>query len=159
MSDTTLVTTFVVHPATGEGLALDSPTADLGRFLDEVRDLESRLREAKRLVGDEVHRRMDRERRWTLRDGDYELRGESDEPKVEWDKDALYGLLLGLVEERTITPEAAGAALEEVRELKLKQRGLSALRKNPELRERIDSCGEEVPLDQRQRRVSVRRAK
>lgn len=145
----------LVNPATGELVLLDAPDEHLAEVLDSIRELKSQLNELVGEVSAEVLRRQDKARNWTTRAGDYEIRGESDAPKMEWDERALLAALSDLVERGIIEPAAADAALEEVTTLKVKQKGINALRKSPGLREIIDSCGEEKPPERR--RVSVRR--
>src|ERR1035437_3497943 len=76
MTETALV---VADPRTGE--VIDLPAAKpeyLARLVEDIRDLESRLRETKQLVSFELHRRMDLERSWTIDAGDYKISGKSD---------------------------------------------------------------------------------
>ena len=53
MTGSELTPTRVVSPVTGEALERDRPSVDLARLLQDVREAEGMLREAKRLVGSE----------------------------------------------------------------------------------------------------------
>lgn len=145
----------LVQPATGEVIDLRAPSVDLAIALDQVRDLESKLREVKGEVGGELLRRMDQAREWTMREGDYELRAPSDAPKEEWDVDRLVVVLTDLVDKQLITSSAMDAAVEQVIEWKPRAKGLNALRKSPALAEAIDGCKTEVSNERRY--VSVKR--
>jgi len=145
----------VVHPLTGELVSLDSPNPDLAAWLDGVRDLESRFREAKRQVHDELLARMDGAASWTIDTGDYKLVGESP-ALTEYDGDRLRHVLEQLVADGSIGEEAAKAALETVVTYKPRVRGIRALEKlGGVVREAIAACSRPV---ERPRRVSVRRS-
>ncbi len=120
----------VVHPGTGELINLrDAATDDLGRFLDEVRDYESRLREAKGLVTTEVVRRMDLEGQWTMRAGGFVLSAPSPAPAEEFDGKGLYSDLAALVFQGTITQDAAERAVKITTTYTPSAMGIKALRK------------------------------
>jgi hypothetical protein len=159
MSDKTLAALpqKVLNPITGEVVALSDPADRLAGFVEDVRDLEARLRFAKQAVAEEMHRRFDRERKWSLTEGDFKLSGESDAEKWEWDAEALDRVLDRLVQIGKITPAAAEAAVETSVSYKVKAQGLNALRKSPELAPLIEACGRVVPLDERRRKLSVSR--
>jgi hypothetical protein len=130
MTSSTLTVQNVIHPFTGETFDLSvSTTDDLASFLTEVREYESRLKEAKRIVTDETLRRLDERASWTLRTPDYTLKAPSPAPGEEWDEIALRSDLWQLVDDGVITEDAAGAAVETVVSYKVKTAGVNALRK------------------------------
>lgn len=146
----------IAHPATGEIIDLHAPDFELGRFLDEVRDLESRLREAKAEVSRVLHERMDASLSWTIDCGEFKLTGRSNEPVTTYDVQRLVEILDNLVAEGTITPAAASLVVTPVTEYKVRAAGVKALRKNPEIAALLDECATtEPPKD---RRISVKRA-
>lgn len=123
-------TELVVHPMTGEALELhNAETGDLAQLLDSLKDYESRLKEAKSLVSQEVLRRQDQSASWTTRAGGFVLKGSSPAPGEEYDALALREDLLGLVDEGALSIEAVDAAVETVVTFKARKAGLSALRK------------------------------
>jgi hypothetical protein len=134
----------VAHPVTGEVLPLDAPTVDLARALDELKELESRLKEVRDRIGEEVLQRMDAKALWTLRTEDgFKLSAPSPAPKAEWDGPALALALVELRGLDLIDYEAAVAA------------GLNRLLKlGGEVAERVGACRVMVePV----RRVTVKR--
>lgn len=145
----------VVVPYSGEVVPLSADTEQLAALVDEVRDVESRLKELKSAISAEVHQRMDKDRRWTLVAGEWKVTGKSDSPEVVYDVDRLAAVLTQLVDEGVISAAAMDGALEQVIDWKVKKAGINALRKNAELRELIDACGEEKPPDARY--ISVKR--
>lgn len=145
----------VVVPHTGEVVSLDAPPEVLASLLDEVKDVESQLRELKAEVSRVVHEEMDRQRRWTLDAGPFKLVGKSDAPEVVYDVERLAAVLTELVDDGTITTDAMDSALEVVTTYKVKKAGINALRKSPRLAEAIDSCGEERAVEGR--RLTVKR--
>jgi hypothetical protein len=146
----------VAHPVTGEVLPLDAPTVDLARALDELKELESRLKEVRDRIGEEVLQRMDAKALWTLRTEDgFKLSAPSPAPKAEWDGPALALALVELRGLDLIDYEAAVAALETVVTYKPKAAGLNRLLKlGGEVAERVGACRVMVePV----RRVTVKR--
>lgn len=138
MTEIAVRPTQAVDPQSGEVLALDRPTEDLGAFLYRVRDFESRLKEAKALVSEEILRRQDADASWTTRAGDYELKGASPQPKTEWDAEALKIILFDLMSEGLISVNAADAALKTETVYKPQPKGLNALMKLGEgIKERL----------------------
>src|SRR3954469_1475188 len=86
----------VAHPVTGEVLALDAPTADLARALDELKELTSRIREVRERIDEELLRRMDSKARWTAHEGGFKITAPSPAPKAEWDGAELSVVLAEL---------------------------------------------------------------
>jgi hypothetical protein len=118
------------NPVTGEVLTLAAPTEDLARFLADLRDLESRFREAKGIVTREITARLDRQAKWTLHlPGGLKIRGQSPAPVEEWDGLELRSALLELVDEGVVDIEAVDAAVETVVTYKPLKRGINSLRK------------------------------
>lgn len=152
---TEIATRQVMVPHTGEVVALDAPAEHLAALLDEVKDVESKLRELKAEVYRELHDRMDRARCWTIDCGEFKLTGKSDAPEVTYNPDELAYVLTALVEDGTIKDTAMDAACEAVTTWKVKKAGVNALRKNPVLAELIDGCATVAPPEGR--RVSVKR--
>ena len=151
------VSVDIVDPTTGEYLVVkDAPDDRLAEFLDSVRDYESRLREAKSIVNRELLRRLDLDRKWTRRAGDYEFSAPSDEPGEEWsDPQALYEDLVSLVEHGDLTTEAVERAVKVETVYKPQAAGLKALRKGAGIvKETVERYA--VPAEKR-RYVSVKR--
>lgn len=152
----------VLDRTSGEVLPLTGAATDrLARFLDDTKELESILAETKALVSGELLRRMDQEASWTLRAGDYELRGQSPEAGATYYEPVeLEEALRRLRRQGQITKEAAKAALsyEVAIERKPRQAGIRALlRRGGEVAEELLACRHRVEQAPR-RRVSVRRA-
>lgn len=156
MPETTDLERQVVVPYSGEIVSLAADTDVLAALTDEIRDVESRLRELKGQISEEIHARMDRERKWTLHAGPFKVTGKSDAPEVVYDVERLASVLTSLVDDGEITADAMDEALEVVTTYKVRKRGVEALRKSPRFRELIDGCGEERPPENR--RLSVKRA-
>lgn len=129
----------VVIPLTGEAIDLaDANTDDLADAIDRIRDLESQLRAAKRQLADEAVARMDAACQWTLAGADWKLSAPSP-GRVEWDADRLARVLAQMVIDGRVPREAAELAV--VAEPKVKQAGLNALLKRPDLKEELEECG------------------
>lgn len=145
------------NPVTGEVLTLAAETGDLGRYLADLREFESVLREHKRIVSRELLARMDRAASWTFHAGALKLTGQSPAPVREWDGAELRDALLGLVDEGLITVEAVDAAVETVVSFRPRAAGISALRKlGGRVVEVVDSLCRE---SERERRISVSRSR
>jgi len=144
----------LVHPDSGEllDLATASPAA-LGDWLDAVRVWEQNARSAKNAVSAELHRRMDLDACYTLRDGDFELRGQSPDRKT-YDEE-LRPALEALVAEGLISQKACDAACEPVVTYKPRARGIAALVK---LGGKVaEVVAAHTHSDERPRRISVSR--
>ena len=144
------------HPATGEVIDLASPTEDLARLVDQIRDLEWRARQAKRAVTDELLRRMDRERVWTLETPDFKVSGKSDRPVKHWKVEQTRETLDQLAAEGLITQEAAGRAVQPRVEYRVMAKGMNALLASPDLAARLADCFTEGPPDDRTVRLEAR---
>lgn len=117
-------------PLTAEVLTLDSESGDLARFLTNVRELESVLREHKRMVTRELLTRMDRSASWTMRvEGGLKITGQSPAPAESWDGAELRTALLELVDAGVLAVEAVDAAVETVVSYRPRKAGITALRK------------------------------
>lgn len=142
------MTDIVIRP-TGAVVDLTGPTDLLGRALHEIREWEWQLRDAKREITGEVLRRMDERARWTVRAGDVTLKGQSPD-SVEYDADALLAALQALAADGVIAQEAVAEAVEQVVMLKVRTRGVQALRKlGGPVREAVDGCARPSGRDRR----------
>jgi hypothetical protein len=143
----------LVVPYTGELVDLDAPTNELARLVDEIRELESALREIKSSVSREVHSRMDRDARWTVEVGGYRVSGASPS-RVTYDGDRRELVLVELVASGEISEAAAAAALEVQTIRKPRAVGINALRKiSPSVAAAIDATA--TPVDPDSRRLTV----
>lgn len=144
----------LIHPDSGQLLDLTSAApAALADWLDAVRVWEQNARTAKNVVSEELHRRMDANAKWTLRDGEFEIRGQSPDRSVY--SEELRGALEALVAEGLISQEACDAAYEPVVTYKPRARGLNALRK---LGGKVaEVIAEHTLPDQRPRRITISR--
>lgn len=144
------------NPQTGELLELaTAPTADLAAWLDAVRWMEGEQRDAKRQVQAEIIKRMDTDASYTLREGDYELSGDSPKPVEVFDVEPLAADLDDLVAEGIISADARARVIVETVERKV---ALREIRKLMNLGGVVASVVErhrtEAP---RERRVRVKR--
>lgn len=145
-----------VNPTTGEVLTLASPDADLGHYLADIRDLESILREHKKIVTRELLSRMDRSASWTVYADGVKLSGASPKPTEEFNGPALHEALSALVDEGVLTVEAVDAAVETVVTYEPRKRGINSLRAlGGRVKEIVDAHATEVTKD---RRITVSRA-
>jgi hypothetical protein len=138
---TDLATRLAVIPHTGEQVDLAAiPPEGIAQILDEIKEVESRLREFKGEVAAVVIPEFDRQRKWTVDAGPYKLSAPSDASEEVFDVDALSFALTQLVDDGVISSDAMDAACELVQTWKVKKAGLNALRKSPKLAEVIDGC-------------------
>lgn len=121
---------MLVHPLTSEVVDLiNAPDRELAAFLKGLRDDTSNMNNAKRIVTQEILRRMDGDAAWTRHAGPYKLVSSSPEPVEEFDAASLRGALLELVDEKELTIEAVDRAIEQVITYKAHKSGIKALRK------------------------------
>jgi hypothetical protein len=147
----------VLIPYTGETVDLASSPDKLAAVLYEIRDLESRLREAKGELTEELLKRMDANARWSDRFGEFQVTGKSPEPTTEYDGERLFDALRALHDQGHISLEAAEAALEKETTYKPRKRGINALLKlGGEVAEAIKDC--EVEAEPKRRYLKVERA-
>lgn len=140
--------------ATGETIALtEAPDDLLCEALAEIDDRRRELADARRLIGDEVIARMDRQASWTMTAGGRKITAPSSAPEVEWDAEMLHGVLNALVVDKVITMDAALRACEMRVEYRPLARGLAALEKIPTAAERIALCRTSTPRASRSVRV------
>lgn len=145
-----------LNPLTGEALTLASPDEDLARWLADIREVESVIRENKKIVQREILSRMDRSASWTVRVPGFKLTGQSPAPVEEWDGVELRTALLGLVDEGLLTIEAVDGAVETVVAYKPRKAGIVKLRKlGGRVAETVDLLAR---ASEPERRVSVGRA-
>jgi hypothetical protein len=146
--------TEVLNPVSGELVPLDGATNTLAEYLLDVRDLESRLREAKSLVSREILKRMDYYASYTIEFPGIKVSGDSPAPTIEYDAKTLHDDLALLAEADVFAPEALEAAIDIITTYKVKRAGLKALEKlGPAVRDVIEKHAHEAERD---RRVSVR---
>jgi hypothetical protein len=146
----------IVNPTTGEALTLESSTEDLGRYLADVREAESLLREATNYVSAEILQRQDAAASWTTHVNGLTLTGASPAPSEEFDELALRESLWQLVDEGVITVEAADNAVETVVTYRVRKAGITALRKlGGRVADAINQHATEVP---KRRSVRVERS-
>lgn len=144
----------IANPATGELIRLSDPTDTLAQALDEVRDMESRQREFKARISEEILRRMDAEGVWTAEVGEFKVSGQSPD-RTDYDADKLLFALDRLVADGDITPDARDRAVTVVESLKVSKRGVQALRK---LGGRVEEVINDTEVAvETPRRISVRR--
>lgn len=150
----------IVNPDTGEVLALaDAPSpviaSVLGRVDLAISDELDRLRDIKRLLGDELIRRFDAEGEWTQRAPGVRVSAPSPSAgSVTWDAELLRSILDDLVKENKITREAALRACKVKVEHVPVAAGLKALEKIPGLSARLDPARRVNPPPER--KVSVK---
>lgn len=128
-------TDVIVHPRTGEALALtEAPTDWLAQIIDTVKEREDELRSLKRTIADEILRRMDHERTYTAHlPGGLKLTG--DGPRGdEYDGERLHAQLRVLVDEGVIGEIALRKAVETTTEYKVRANGVKALLKGSDER-------------------------
>lgn len=147
----------VTDPVQGEQLDLaTAPSERLGQLLLDVREHESKLRELKTLINEELHARFDRQRVWTANIGGLKLTGKSDAMVAEWNVEDLMEVLDGMVDRGEITTDAVERAIEVKTEYRVRATGINALLKSPQLAEKLETCRQMVEPEGR--RVSVSRA-
>lgn len=118
-----------VNPISGEVLTLAAHDEDLGRYLSDVREYESMIREAKRTVNRELLSRLDRRAKWTVHlPGGLKLSAPSPKPEESWDGAELRAELLSFVDAGTLSIEAVDSAVEQVVSFKPRKTGINALR-------------------------------
>jgi hypothetical protein len=136
-----------VNPETGENLVLkDVEAVELAAYIDDVRYYESKLSEAKQIVGREIHRRMDENLTWTMNVGGFKVTGQSP-TTTEWDEDKLEEVLNELVRKRKITAGQRDTVVvkEMVPVRKIVKGKLNALMKvSDEVKAAIVACSSKV---------------
>lgn len=101
----------VVIPGTGMVVSLDADAEEIARAWDELIETERDVKSVKRVISDEITRRLDFEGRRQITIGDLRLETTAPEER-EWDLPALQSLLLQLVSEGTISEKKADACLK-----------------------------------------------
>lgn len=145
------------NPITGEVLDLRTAAdVDLASWLDAVRGMEQAQRAAKKVVQDELLRRMDRNASYTIREGDFQITGDSPKPQVHYDVEPLAADLDELVRGGLLTEEARARVIVETVERKVSQREVNKLLNlGGPVAEAVERHRTEAPRD---RRVRVKRA-
>lgn len=152
-------TDLIPHPKTGEAIAVvqDTPTDVLAELRDAIVEHERAVIGGwKRLVDDELRRRLDYEGRRSAEVGTWKLTVPGP-TKTEWDAAGAYRALRGLVRAGLISKDRADEAVERVVDYKARHGSLSQLLKHADerVRDAIAACRSDVPVDNR--RVSVTR--
>lgn len=142
---------------TGEIVTLAEAGEDwLAEYLQWMRDLEGQVRDAKRVLSREVHRRMDLDASYTRDAGAYRLKGQGP-PPPDYDPERLREALDLLVEDGKISEAARDAACKLERKPKAIKKGINALLKQGgDIAELIAEA--EVPKDPDKRTVKVEEA-
>lgn len=145
------------NPVTGEVLDLrTAQDVDLAAWLDAVKAMEQAQRAAKKAVQGELLRRMDRNASYTIRDGEFEITGDSPKPTVQYDVEPLAADLDELVLAGLLTEEARARVIVETVERKVSQRELNKLLNlGGPVAEAVERHRTEAPRD---RRVRIKRA-
>lgn len=139
----------IVDPQTAEILVLREASVDqLAMTISNVRELERNLKAMKGVINEEVHRRMDEQRHWTLDGTRYRLSSGSPEPAVTYNADDLDAVLAAWVnagqdpETRILRQEARERAIRVEVTHVAKIGGVKAILKgaDEQLRGRIEAC-------------------
>lgn len=144
----------VVNPLTMEIVPLDGTIDELAAVIDGYAEFTRLAQEARKLVGEELIRRMDRAGTWTHRAGEFEITAPSPTAGTEvFDPEKVREAVKALLADDLIDPEAGlsacaiavtlevGADSPRDGTIKVKKRGLEALRKmGGKVREAIDAC-------------------
>ncbi len=94
----------------------ESDVVELAAFTENAAELRRIADEAQGIVGDELVRRLDMNGRWTLRDGEFEIRAASPEAgTTAYDHEPLVAAVTALVADGVISQTAADAALAPVK--------------------------------------------
>lgn len=146
---------IIVHPGTGEVLDLAGDTEILVRWLREVREMESEIREVKRVVTGELIDRMDREARYTLHVGDLEVKGDGPIAPTLYEGEQLRNALAEYVEAGVITPEALDRAVEVLPTYRPRTAGIKALKRlGGPIADLVDQHAK--PKESYERRVTIK---
>jgi len=147
---------YLTMPHSGELIKLaDARLMLIAEAVTEIRELESRLREAKAILAAEVCRRADLQRTWTLHDGPVKVSVPSDALVSVWDTDALLEVLDDMVSAGEISTDAMNRAIQARVDYKVLATGIGALLKSPTLADRIEACRTLVPPTDRRISVSM----
>lgn len=97
---------------------LTADTVDLAQFDENARELKRIADEARGITSNELVRRLDRDGKWTLRTGSYEIRSASPEAgTTAYDTEKLRAALTSLVLNDVISVEGSEAALEPLTQI------------------------------------------
>ncbi len=130
----------------------------LAAFTENAEHLAAIAREAKGTVSDELLRRMDRKGRWTVREGEFEVKAPSPQAgTVVYDSEKLLNALIRLAGTSVIDRDALEAAVEMVYPapyLKQHQAGINALLKlGGAVAAAVEACRVETEPPRRTARV------
>jgi hypothetical protein len=145
----------VINPVTAQVVTVDSPTGDLGVFIDDARECKRILDEQIRWASREILRRQDKQASWTDHLPGVKVTGQSPKQNEDWDGAGLRAALMRFVDEGTLAIAAVDAAVEQNISWKVKKAGVGKLRKiGGEVAATVDRlCVTSEP----ERRVSVSR--
>jgi hypothetical protein len=143
---------LVVPTHSGGFMVLRSAPDDaLAAWLSDVRDHEAELRDAKRLVADEIHRRMDAQAEWTLIGVHWKISSRSPAPREVYDAETLRRRLMQWA--ASADTDVAKARLRAVEKAVTsttawvtRQAGINALKKlgDPEVTAALDATRQEL---------------
>jgi hypothetical protein len=120
----------LADPDTGELVDLGNATEDqLARALDAIADHYREIASWKRMVSDEVLRRMDSFASWTIHAGGLKLTAPSPAPQIAYDEPALREALETLADAGRFDHQAVERAVERVVTFKVHAAALKALAK------------------------------
>lgn len=148
----------VVNPITGEV----APFSDVGALADwlvAIKDHQSHISAAKRIVDELLLADMDRNAMWTMnRHSGRKVTAPRPSPGIaadQWDGNRLYQALEGLVSDEVISAQALAAAVEIRTEYVAKAAGVKALLAIPDVAPYVEACRAEEP-PAKKRSVSVK---
>lgn len=152
---------FIVDPDTGERLALEEAkpeqlAAVAGRVKLALDDNAALLRDALRILGDEIIGRMDAGAEWTIRARGVKVSAPSPEARTHtWDAEQLRAILDDLVKAKVISRDAALRACAQRIENVPVAAGIAKLLKVPKAREAILMARREVEPPRRTASVKI----
>ena len=138
------------------GLGRHCPTRTvLGIVQHNIEEHLRTLYTAKRILGEELIRRMDRSGEWTIHAQGVQVVAPSpDAGRVDWDAEKLDRILDELISEGIIDRSAKQRAIKQEVTLKVDKRGVAALCKIPAARDAISEA--RIQREPQERRASVR---
>lgn len=153
----------IVNPTTGESKPITATEPEvlalvLGMIQASIDDHLRALYEAKRVLGDEAIRRMDRSAKWTVKARGVEVSAPSPNAgATDWNAEKLDEILGVLVAEGVIDRSAKIAAVWPDTVYKTDKRAIAALLKIPGVAERVAPAKIDNPPSDRKVKVSVDR--
>lgn len=151
----------IIDTVSGELVPLDRVTTPqlvrlLGLVQHHIDGNLAGLYSAKRMLGDEMIARMDRQAKWTVKEPGVEVKAQSPTAgTITWNGEKLYDTLMKLTREGMIDREAALRAAWPDTIYKTDQRAIDALRKIPGVEDRIAHARIVTPVGDRKASVRV----